>query len=139
MSDSTRPRTTVAERWSLPEVDGPIFGVRRESPQRERAREAEATRASVAPDLPTISEAALPGFNTGVWFGILAPTGTPTPIIDKISKATNEVLKDPLVLKQLQAQGLDALGGSPDEFRRFIKDETERWANVLHKMPTAKQ
>jgi tripartite-type tricarboxylate transporter receptor subunit TctC len=99
----------------------------------------EAKRASVAPDLPTISEAALPGFNTGVWFGILAPTGTPTPIIDKISKAANEALKDPLVLKQLHAQGLDALGGSPDEFRRFIKNETERWADVLHKMPTAKQ
>ncbi len=99
----------------------------------------EAKRASVAPDLPTISEAALPGFNTGIWFGILAPTGTPTPIIDKISKATNEVLNDPLVLKQLHAQGLDALGGSPDEFRRFIKNETERWADVLHKMPTAKQ
>jgi tripartite-type tricarboxylate transporter receptor subunit TctC len=99
----------------------------------------EAKRASVAPDLPTISEAALPGFNTGVWFGILAPTGTPTPIIDKISKATNEALKDPLVLKQLHAQGLDALGGSPDEFRRFIKNETERWADVLRKIPTAKQ
>ena len=99
----------------------------------------EAKRASVAPDLPTISEAALPGFNTSVWFGILAPTGTPTPIIDKISKATNEALKDPLVLKHLHAQGLGALGGSPDEFRHFIKEETERWANVLHKMPTAKQ
>jgi tripartite-type tricarboxylate transporter receptor subunit TctC len=99
----------------------------------------EAKRASVAPDLPTISEAALPGFDTGVWFGILAPTGTPTPIIDTISKATNEALKDPKVLKQLNTQGLDALGGSPEDFRRFIRSETERWARVIHSMDATKE
>ena len=99
----------------------------------------EAKRASVAPDLPTISEAALPGFDTGVWFGILAPTGTPTPIIDSISKATNEALKDPKVLKQLNTQGLDALGGSPEDFRRFIRSETERWARVIHSMDATKE
>ena len=99
----------------------------------------EAKRASVAPDLPTISEAALPGFDTGVWFGILAPTGTPTPIIDSISRATNEALKDPKVLKQLNTQGLDALGGSPEDFRRFIRSETERWARVIHSMDATKE
>ena len=99
----------------------------------------EAKRASVAPDLPTISEAALPGFDTGVWFGILAPAGTPTPIIDSISKATNEALKDPKVLKQLNTQGLDALGGSPEDFRRFIRSETERWARVIHSMDATKE
>ena len=99
----------------------------------------EAKRASVAPDLPTISEAALPGFDTGVWFGILAPTGTPTPIIDYISRATNEALKDPKVLKQLNTQGLDALGGSPEDFRRFIRSETERWARVIHSMDATKE
>jgi 3-oxoacyl-(acyl-carrier-protein) synthase len=54
----------------------------------------EAKRASVAPDLPTISEVALPGYNTGVWFGLLAPAGTPAAVIDKVSKATNEALAD---------------------------------------------
>jgi len=99
----------------------------------------EAKRASVAPDLPTMAEAALPGFNTGIWFGILAPAGTPTPIIDKLSTATNEALRDPALLKLFHEQGLDALGGSPEEFRRFIRSETERWAEVLHKMPKVKQ
>ena len=99
----------------------------------------EAKRASVAPDLPTISEAALPGFDTGVWFGILAPTGTPMPIIASLSKATNEALKDPKVLKQLNTQGLDALGGSPEDFRRFIRSETERWARVIHSMDATKE
>lgn len=99
----------------------------------------QAKRASVAPDLPTISEAALPGYDTGVWFGILGPAGTPTPIIDKVSKATNDALKDPETLKALRAQGLDALGGSPDDFARFIKSETERWARVIHEMHAAKE
>ena len=99
----------------------------------------QAKRASVAPDLPTISEAALPGFDTGVWFGIMAPAGTPAAVIDKVSKATNEALKDADVLKQLHVQGLDALGGSPDDFRRFIRSETERWALVIHDMNAAKK
>ena len=98
----------------------------------------EAKRTSVAPELPTISEAALPGYDTGVWFGILAPVGTPKSIIDKISKATNSALKDPDVLKQLTTQGLDARGGSPEEFALFIKNETERWARVIHQMDAAK-
>ena len=96
-------------------------------------------RASVVPDLPTISEAGLPGYDTGVWFGILGPAGTPAPIVDKISKATNDALKDPETLKALHAQGLDALGGSPYDFARFIKNETERWARVIRGMDAAKE
>jgi tripartite-type tricarboxylate transporter receptor subunit TctC len=98
----------------------------------------EAKRSPAAPDLPTISEAALPGYDTGVWFGILAPAGTPAPIIDKISTAANSALKDPDVMKQLAIQGLDAKGGSPQDFASFIKSETERWARVIHKMDAAK-
>jgi tripartite-type tricarboxylate transporter receptor subunit TctC len=91
----------------------------------------EAKRSSVAPDLPTISESGVPGFNTGLWFGILAPAGTPKPVIDKLSKATNAALKDPDVLKHLHAVGVDTVGGSPDDFRQFIKSETDRWAKII--------
>src|SRR5215468_2255877 len=98
----------------------------------------EGKRTSAAPDLPTISEAALPGYDTGVWFGILGPAGMPKAIIDKISNAANSALKDPDVLKQLKAQGLDARGGSPEEFAIFIKNETERWARVIHQMDAAR-
>jgi tripartite-type tricarboxylate transporter receptor subunit TctC len=94
----------------------------------------QAKRASVAPDLPTIAEAGLPGFDTGLWFGILGPAGTPNPVIDKISLATNHTLKDPTVLRALKAQGFDPLGGSPDDFAHYIKSETERWARVIHEM-----
>src|SRR5471032_678264 len=98
----------------------------------------QAKRANIAPDLPTIAEAGLPGYDTGLWFGILAPAGTPKPVIDKISKATNDALKDPETLNAMHAQDMDALGGSPDEFARFIKNETERWARVIHGMDEAK-
>ena len=97
----------------------------------------EAKRTSIAPDLPAISEF-LPGYDTGLWFGILGPAGTPQPIVDKISKAANMALKDSELLKELQQQGLDARGGSPDDFGRFIKSETERWARVIHEMDAAK-
>jgi len=97
----------------------------------------EAKRASVAPDLPTISEAALPGYHTGVWFGLLAPAGAPPAVIDKLSKASNAALADADVLKQLSLQGLEARGGCPDDFRAFIKSETERWEQVIKSMPDA--
>jgi len=98
----------------------------------------EAQRTSAAPDLPTIAEAALPGYATGLWFGILGPAGTPKPIIDKVSEAANKALKDPDVLKNLETQGLNPLGGSPDDFARYIKAESERWTRILHDMEAAK-
>ena len=59
-------------------------------------------------------------------------------VIDRISEATNKALKDPEVLKELERQGLNALGGSPDDFANFIKSETQRWAQVIHGMDAAK-
>jgi len=99
----------------------------------------EAKRSSVAPDLPTIGEAALPGYAAGLWFGILGPAGLPKPVIDKLSEATNAALKDPQLLHELQSQGLNAAGGSPDDFARFIASETERWARVIKSMDAAKK
>ena len=99
----------------------------------------ETKRSSVAPDLPTIGEAALPGYAAGLWFGILGPAGLPKPVIDKLSAAVDAALKDPTVLKELQSQGLNADGGSPDDFARFIKGETERWARVIKSMDAAKE
>ena len=98
----------------------------------------ETKRASVAPDLPTIAEAALPGYSAGLWFGILGPAGMPQPVIAKLSETINAALKDPEVHKELVRQGLNAQGGSPDDFARFIKSETERWARVIHAMDAAK-
>jgi tripartite-type tricarboxylate transporter receptor subunit TctC len=98
----------------------------------------EAKRANVVPDLPTIAEAALPGYSAGLWFGILGPAGMPQPVIAKLSETINAALKDPEVRKELERQGLNTVGGSPDDFARFIKSETERWARVIHSMDAAK-
>ncbi len=99
----------------------------------------EAKRSSVVPDLPTIAEAGLPGYSAGLWFGILGPGGLPQPVIDTLSKATNAALQDPTVLKELERQGLNTAGGSPQKFARFIASETERWARVIKSMDAAKK
>lgn len=99
----------------------------------------EAKRSSVLPDLPTIAEAGLPGYAAGLWFGILGPGGLPQPMVDTLSKATNAALQDPAVLKELERQGLNAAGGSPQDFARFIASETERWAHVIKSMDVAKK
>jgi tripartite-type tricarboxylate transporter receptor subunit TctC len=98
----------------------------------------EAKRSSIASDLPTIAEAAIPGFDTGIWYGALAPAGTPQPVIEKLNKAINEALKDPALLANFGKQGLDPLGGTPDEFAAFIKSENARWAAVIQSMDQAK-
>lgn len=87
-------------------------------------------RAGVAPDLPTMSESGLKGFDTGLWFGFMAPAGTPKDIIDKLNKATNDALKSPEVADILKKQGMDILGGSAEDFGRYIQTETEKWAGV---------
>jgi tripartite-type tricarboxylate transporter receptor subunit TctC len=99
----------------------------------------EAKRSNIAPDLPTVAEAALPGYAAGLWFGILGPGGLPKPAIDKLSEATNAALKDPTVLQGLQSQGLNAAGGSPADFVRFIVSDTERWARVIKSMDAVKK
>jgi tripartite-type tricarboxylate transporter receptor subunit TctC len=88
-------------------------------------------RTSVAPQLPTMDEAGLAGFDTGLWFGLLAPAGTPRDIVDKLSKATNEALKSPEVVETLSKQGMDIIGGTPEELGKTIASETEKWAKVV--------
>jgi tripartite-type tricarboxylate transporter receptor subunit TctC len=90
----------------------------------------EAKRTASAPDLPTMAEAGLPGFETGLWFGLLAPAGTPQEAIDKISKAANDALKTEEVAKALLPLGIDLLGGTPQDFARHIDKEMQRWDRV---------
>jgi tripartite-type tricarboxylate transporter receptor subunit TctC len=87
-------------------------------------------RPAIAPDLPTIDEAGLPGFETAVWFGLNAPAGTPRDIIEKLAGAANEALKAPEVASALQTQGIEPIGGAPEDYGRYIADETKKWAAV---------
>jgi tripartite-type tricarboxylate transporter receptor subunit TctC len=84
-------------------------------------------RPSIAPDLPTMAEAGVPDFDTGIWFGLMAPIGTPKPIIDKLAATVSEALKSDEVTASFKAQGFDKLGGGPEEFARTIATDVERW------------
>jgi tripartite-type tricarboxylate transporter receptor subunit TctC len=93
---------------------------------------AQQKRAGAMPDVPTMDEAGMPGFDAGIWIGLLAPAGTPPEIVDKLSAAANAALKTEAVAAALKAQGMDALGGSPAAFSDFIAADIEKWVSVLN-------
>jgi tripartite-type tricarboxylate transporter receptor subunit TctC len=88
---------------------------------------AQPKRAGIMPDLPTMDEAGMPGFDVGIWIGLLAPTGTPAAIVDTLSKAANDALKTEPVMKAMKTQGIDAIGGTPKEFAAFIRADIDKW------------
>jgi tripartite-type tricarboxylate transporter receptor subunit TctC len=89
-------------------------------------------RAAIAPDLPTMEEAGFPGFETTVWFGLFAPSGTPKPIIEKLNRESVRVMALPDVRKRLADFGYVALGNTSAEFAEAIKAETHFWAKVIN-------
>jgi tripartite-type tricarboxylate transporter receptor subunit TctC len=89
-----------------------------------------AKRTAIAPDLPTVAEAGLPGYETDLWLALLAPAGTPRPVIETLSRAVNEALQVSEVVAPLRAQGIDPLGGTPEEFARYLQTEVQKWENV---------
>src|ERR1700704_1021384 len=92
---------------------------------------AQSKRASVMPNVPTLAEAGMEGFDAGIWIGLLAPAGTPPPIVEKLSGAANDALKADEVRTALKRQGTDPVGGTPKEFADFIRADIEKWAAVL--------
>jgi tripartite-type tricarboxylate transporter receptor subunit TctC len=88
-------------------------------------------RSVAAPDLPTMIEMGYPDFEAVPWFGFLAPTGTPQPIIDKIYRDTAAVLAMPDVRKRFADNGLDVIGGTPAEFAEVIHKEIPYWAKII--------
>lgn len=90
-----------------------------------------AQRLAVLPDVPTMAESGLPGFESYNWQGIVAPAGTPAPIIAKLNAELNRILKEADVQKAIADTGSQAGGGTPEEFGAFIKSETAKWAHVI--------
>jgi tripartite-type tricarboxylate transporter receptor subunit TctC len=90
-----------------------------------------AKRSQAAPDIPTIAEAGIPGYEATQWFGILAPAGTPRAIVDRWHRETVRALKDPEVRDRLVADGADPVGSTPEEFAAFMRAETVKWAKVV--------
>lgn len=87
------------------------------------------TRSSALPDLPTVDQAGVKGFDATQWYGLFAPAGTPKAIIDKINKAMVDALR--AESKKFAADGAEAVGNSPEEFARIMKSETVKWGKVV--------
>ena len=88
-------------------------------------------RSPAAPELPTIDEAALPGFEAITWHGVVAPAGTPAAIIARLNREIVAILHLPEVVERLSGQGAEALGSTPEEFASYIKSESVKWAKVV--------
>jgi tripartite-type tricarboxylate transporter receptor subunit TctC len=91
-----------------------------------------ASRIDVLPDVPTLGEF-LPGYETSSWQGIGAPRNTSAAIVGKLNKNVNAALADPKIKARLADLGAATFASSPEEFRTFIADETEKWAGVVNK------
>jgi tripartite-type tricarboxylate transporter receptor subunit TctC len=88
-------------------------------------------RAGIMPNVPTMDEEGMPGFDVGIWIGLLAPAGTSAPVIDKLSLAANDALKSEVVKTALTAQGIDPIGDTPQEFSTFIRADVAKWKSII--------
>jgi tripartite-type tricarboxylate transporter receptor subunit TctC len=88
-------------------------------------------RSSVLPEVPTIDEAGLPGYEATIWLGIMAPTGTPEPIVTKLNGEINKILERSDVKAAWAKQGVETLSMTPAEFDAYLRKDIEKWANVI--------
>jgi tripartite-type tricarboxylate transporter receptor subunit TctC len=89
------------------------------------------TRSSAAPEIPTISESGVPGYEANAWFGVFAPAGTPPEIVGRLNGEIVKILRQPQVRDKLLSVGGEPVGSTPEEFGRFFKGEVEKWAKVI--------
>ena len=90
-----------------------------------------AKRAALAPDLPTIAEAGVPGYESAQWYGLWAPAGTPQEIVTWLHKETTTILRNSAVQERLRTEGLEVVANSPDEFLAIIKSDVAKWTKLV--------
>ncbi|MCC8938617.1 tripartite tricarboxylate transporter substrate binding protein [Bradyrhizobium sp. Arg68] len=88
-------------------------------------------RSGLLPDVPTIAEAGLPGFDASLYYGLVAPAGTPRPVIDKLNKALHAALASEEVKRQLGNDGTDITPGTPEDYADFIDKDEKKWAQLV--------
>lgn len=88
-------------------------------------------RSTVLPELPTIAESAFPGFESGVWYGVLAPARTPPEVVARLNAELVKIVQSPEVRKLLQEQGAEPVGSSAQEFGNLIRTDIARWNKVI--------
>jgi len=89
------------------------------------------TRSRAAPEVPTVAEQGLPGFESSLWYALMGPAATPQTVIRRVHAETVKILKSPDLAEQLLSQGAEPVGSSPQELSRFIKSEIDRWTRVI--------
>ena len=90
-------------------------------------------RSSVLPNIPTAGEAGVSGYEATIWLGLMAPAGTPKPVIDKLNAAVNAAIKRPEVIKLWTEQGVVPMSMTPEEFDRYLRGDIVKWAEVVKK------
>ena len=88
-------------------------------------------RSTVLPDVPTANEAGVPGYEATIWLGLMAPAGTPKPVIEKLNAAVNEVVKRPDIVKLWKDQGAIPMSMTTEEFDKFLRGDIVKWGNVV--------
>jgi tripartite-type tricarboxylate transporter receptor subunit TctC len=88
-------------------------------------------RSAVLPDLPTIAESGLAGYEMLNWLGLFAPTGTPRPIVDRLASESLRILRTPEIVQRFNAQGAEPSPLGTEEFAAFVKSEIAKWAKVV--------
>jgi tripartite-type tricarboxylate transporter receptor subunit TctC len=88
-------------------------------------------RAPTAMDVPTTTELGMPDLQAENWYGMVAPAGTPAPIVERLNQIVTEAMRDPVVKEKLAVQGAELIGDSPEHFHAFMESEIARWAKVI--------
>jgi tripartite-type tricarboxylate transporter receptor subunit TctC len=91
------------------------------------------TRATSLPDVPTVAEAGMPGYEMSVWQGVVAPAGTPREVVVKLNEEINRAMADPATAAKLAQLGIQPLSGTPEDFSAFMKKEYDKWTDVIVK------
>lgn len=108
--------------WALPQAQaGKIRALAIGSPE----------RSPLAPDLPTMREAGFAGFDGTTWFALMGPAGIPPKIVAELNRHINAALRDPDLRAQFERQGAEALGGTPQDLEKLVRDDGSRWAKVI--------
>jgi tripartite-type tricarboxylate transporter receptor subunit TctC len=93
-------------------------------------------RTTLMPNVPTMDESGVPGYQIASWFGVLAPARTPKSIVDRLSSELNKAVHDPRFSERMKAQGMDILGNSSEEMRAMMQAETKQWADLIRSTGT---
>jgi len=90
-----------------------------------------ADRSAVLPDLPTVAEAGVAGYDAQAWYGFLVPAGTPAPVIDSLNRAINHAAETPTFQRLVKEEGLIKVTGDPGSMDRYVRAEENRWRKIV--------